>query len=71
MAKNQIEITPHGFGSLTQEELHQMAVLLIKAGYVDVGITRNQPLKGRPYIYTLKARRSVSERDEKETEKDS
>jgi hypothetical protein len=70
MAKNQIEITPHGFGSLTQDELHQMAVLLIKAGYIDVGITRNQPLKGRSYVYTLKARRSVQEREEKESDKD-
>ena len=69
MAKNQIEITPHGFGSLTQDELHQMAVLLIKAGYIDVGITRNQPTKGRPYVYTLKARRSVNEREEKESDK--
>jgi hypothetical protein len=70
MAKNQIEISPHGFGSLTQDEMRQMAVLLIKAGYVDVGITRNQPNKGKSYVYTLKARRSVQDRDEKDTDKD-
>lgn len=67
---NRIEITPHGFGALTQDELHQLAVLLLKAGYVDIGITRNQPNKGRPYVYTLRARRSVREREEDGTDKE-
>lgn len=67
---NRIEITPHGFGALTQDELHQLAVLLLKAGYVDVGITRNQPNRGRPYVYTLRARRSVKEREEDGTDKE-
>lgn len=66
---NEIEITPHGFGSLTAEEMYQMATLLIKAGYTDVGITRKQPNKGKPYVYTLKARRSVQESDNAQTDK--
>lgn len=64
---NRIEITPHGFGALTMDELHQLACLLLKAGYTDVGITRNQPQKGRPYIYTVRARRSVRERESGES----
>lgn len=63
-----VEITPHGFGSLTQEEMYQMATLLIKAGYTDVGITRKQTNKGKPYVYTLKASRSVPERDNTQTD---
>lgn len=64
-----VEITPHGFGNLTQDEMYQMATLLIKAGYTDVGISRKQHGKGKPYVYTLKARRSVQERDNEQTDK--
>lgn len=66
---NKIEITPHGFGELSRDEINQLALLLIKAGYTDVGITRKQPSKGKAYVYTLKARRSVQERDNEQTDK--
>ena len=68
---NTIEITPHGFGALTMDELHQLASLLLKAGYTDIGITRNQPNKGRPYIYTVRARRSVTDRESKDADGES
>lgn len=66
-----IEITPHGFGSLTSDEFYQIAVLLLKAGYTDVGITRKQPRKGAPYVYTLRASRSDAEPFSDNTDKDS
>ena len=66
-----IEITPHGFGSLTSDELYQIAVLLLKAGYTDVGITQKQPRKGAPYVYTLRASRSDAEPFSDNTDKDS
>ena len=68
---NTIEITPHGFGSLTSDELYQIADLLLKAGYTDVGITRKQPRKGAPYVYTLRASRSDAEPFSDNTDKSS
>lgn len=65
-----IEITPHGFGSLTMDEFYQIAGLLLKAGYTDVGITRKQPRKGAPYVYTLRAVRSDAEPVSDSTDKD-
>ena len=68
---NEIEITPHGFGELSREEMNQLAVLLLKAGYTDVGITRKQPRKGAPYVYTLRASRSDAEPSYDNADKDS
>lgn len=68
---NTIEITQHGFGSLTTDELYQIAGLLLKAGYTDVGITRKQPRKGAPYVYTLRASRSDAEPSSDNADKDS
>lgn len=68
---NTIEITPHGFGSLTTDELYQIAGLLLKAGYTNVGISRVQPKKGKPYVYTLRASVSDEETLSPQEDKDS
>lgn len=58
-----IRITPHGFGTLTREDLITLSSLLIKAGYTDVGIERSLPMKGKAYVYSVRAKYShVDER---------
>ena len=53
-----IRITPHGFGTLTREDLITLSSLLIKAGYTDVGIDRSLPKKGKAYVYSVRAKYS-------------
>ena len=66
-----IEITPCGFGALTLDEIQEIAKYLLKAGYTNVGISRVQPKKGKPYVYTLRASVSDEETLSSQEDKDS